>query len=366
LADQPFANLPLNKVQAEQAEAILVAEHRQRLRAERAAEHQAKVLTLGEWTMPYEVRVFGEKPATGHSLYISLHGGGGAPKRVNDQQWQNQKRLYELEEGLYVAPRAPTDTWNLWHQEHIDQLFGRLIENMIALEGIDPNRVYVTGYSAGGDGVYQLAPRMADRLAAAAMMAGHPNETQPLGLRNLPFTLHMGERDSAYQRNEIAQQWADQLAALQAADPQGYPHWVKIHAGKGHWMDRDDAEGVKWMGQFTRQLIPERVVWLQDDVRHDRFYWLSVGQSPAKEREKVVAQRAGNRIEIMSSDRPQLAVLLRDDMVDLDAEVTVVFGSQVLFQGKAPRTICHLSATLEDRGDPTAMFSAKVNLQLPQ
>ncbi|MEM7298333.1 MAG: hypothetical protein AAF391_08720 [Bacteroidota bacterium] len=52
------------------------------------------------------------------------------------------------------------------------------------------------GYSAGGDGVYQLAPRMADSLAAAAMMAGHPNDASPLGLRNIGFTLHMGGKDA--------------------------------------------------------------------------------------------------------------------------------------------------------------------------
>ncbi|MDP1563984.1 MAG: transglutaminase domain-containing protein [Pirellulaceae bacterium] len=363
LAEQPFANTPLNKTQTEQARQILVAEHQRRLRAQREAEHQGKLLSMGDLKMPYEVRVFGEQPASGHSLYVSMHGGGGAPKRVNDQQWKNQQRLYELEEGVYVAPRAPTDTWNLWHQDHIDALFARLIENMIVFEGIDPNRVYITGYSAGGDGVYQLAPRMADRLAAAAMMAGHPNETQPLGLRNLPFTLHMGELDAAYDRNKIAQQWSEQLASLQQADPQGYIHWAKIHAGKGHWMDRGDAEGVKWMAQYSRNMIPDRVVWLQDDVMHQRFYWLSVGNQPPREREKVVARRSGQKIEIESSDRTNFAVLLRDDMLDLDAEITIVSGDRVLFQGQAPRTIANLAKTLSDRGDPTATFSAQVDVQ---
>ena len=46
----------------------------------------------------------------------------------------------------------------------------RLIENLVALQEVNPNRVYLMGYSAGGDGVYQVAPRMADTLAAAAMM----------------------------------------------------------------------------------------------------------------------------------------------------------------------------------------------------
>ena len=79
--------------------------------------------------------------------------------------------------SVYLAPRAPTDTWNLWHQAHIDRMFQRLIENLVVFENVDPNRVYLMGYSAGGDGVYQVAPRMADRFAAAAMMASAGRES---------------------------------------------------------------------------------------------------------------------------------------------------------------------------------------------
>jgi poly(3-hydroxybutyrate) depolymerase len=46
---------------------------------------------------------------------------------------------------------------------------------MSLFRGVNPDKVYLLGYPAGGDGVWQLAPRMADRFAAAAMMAGHPN-----------------------------------------------------------------------------------------------------------------------------------------------------------------------------------------------
>ena len=86
---------------------------------------------------------------------------------------------------VFLTPRSPTNTWNMWHQDHIDLFFNRLIQNMIAFYDVNPNRIYLMGYSAGGDGVYQLAPRMADRFAAAAMMAGHPNDASPLNLRNI-------------------------------------------------------------------------------------------------------------------------------------------------------------------------------------
>ena len=158
LAGQSFATQPLTRDQAEACQKLLVADWRARIRRERAAELKKRSIALGDKEMPFFYKVFGEKSAKGRSLYISMHGGGNAPLQVNDQQWRNQQRLYELEEGVYVAPRASTNTWNLWHEAHIDQFFDRLIQDMIVLEDVDPNRVYIMGYSAGGDGVYQLAP----------------------------------------------------------------------------------------------------------------------------------------------------------------------------------------------------------------
>lgn len=177
LTQRPFAAVALTREDADRAQSLLWRDHAAHIRQSRAAEMLARELVDGELKMPFHYEIFGEKPEGGRSLFISMHGGGGAPKRVNDQQWENQKKFYRLEEGVYVAPRAPTDTWNLWHQEQIDRLFARLIEDLIVFEDVNPDRVYLLGYSAGGDGVYQLAPRMADRFAAAAMMAGHPRPT---------------------------------------------------------------------------------------------------------------------------------------------------------------------------------------------
>ncbi len=362
LQEQEFAKASLTKAETDQAVELLAADHRANIQATRKAEMDAKLIKADGAEMPFELKIFGEKPKAGRSLVISMHGGGGAPKRVNDQQWENQKKLYELEEGVYVTPRAPTDTWNMWHQGHIDALYTRLIENLIAIEDVNPDRVYITGYSAGGDGVFQLAPRMADQLAAAAMMAGHPNETKPDGLRNLPFTLHMGGKDAAYNRNAIAKTWEEQLAELKKNDANGYEHWVKIYAEKGHWMDREDREGVKWMMKFTRNIVPEKVIWLQDDVLHSRFYWLLVDATNAKAGDRIVATRAGNRITVEGAPAGKLTLLLRDDMLNLDEEVAVVRGDQELWRGKATRTVESLAATLADRGDRAAMFSGRVDV----
>ena len=365
LPDKAFATTPLTRGDADQAEALLQEAVISELRRSRSEEMKKHALTSGKLSMPFFYRTFGKKPKTGWSLYISMHGGGGAPARINDRQWENQKGLYQLKEGIYLVPRAPTNTWNLWHQKHIDDFFYRLIADFVAFEDVDPDRVYLMGYSAGGDGVYQLAPRMADQFAAAAMMAGHPNETSPIGLRNLPFTIHVGENDAAYRRNAVAGEWKTRLANLHKEDADGYTHFVKLHAGKGHWMDRQDAEAIEWMSKFRRNRYPERIVWKQDDVAHDRFYWLAVKPDDVKPRGTVIASRDGQVIRIEKAEASRITILLSDKFVNLDEEIVVTTGEAELFRGVVPRTIQTLSASIRARGGLATPFRGNVEVTMP-
>jgi hypothetical protein len=366
LADKDFARVPLTKADAATARKLIWEAHVEFIRKERADEIKKRLLKEGSLEMPFAFKVFGDKPESGHSLWISLHGGGGAPRLVNDQQWENQKRLYTLQEGIYLAPRAPTDTWNLWHQDHIDRLFGRLIEDLIVLENVNPDRVYVLGYSAGGDGVYQLAPRMADYWAGAAMMAGHPNGVSLLSLRNVPFALQVGGDDSAYNRNKVAQEYGEQLVKLHKDDPRGYEHFVKIYEGKGHWMDREDKAALPWLAKFSRNPVPDRVVWKQTGAPHERSYWLAVPRGEVKSDSLVIANRKDQTITITAREKVgKLLVRLDDHMLNLDRTVKVTCEGKELFAGKAPRTIAVMLRTLAGRGDPHLMFDAEVAVELP-
>jgi poly(3-hydroxybutyrate) depolymerase len=357
-------NKPLSRAEAEEVARLLYEDRVSNLKKTRAEEMMQKELVIDNLKMPFAYTIFGDKPASGRSLYISMHGGGGAPARVNTQQWENQKKLYKVEEGVYLAPRAPTDTWDLWHQSHIDRFFDRLIENLIVFEDVNPNRVFLMGYSAGGDGVYQLAPRIADRFAAASMMAGHPNESSPLGLRNLPFTLHMGEKDSAFNRNKIAAEWKDKLAELRTSDPDGYEHFVKIHEGKGHWMDRQDAEALPWMAKFERNTTPTKIVWKQDDVKASRFYWLAVEPSEVRDRALIVANRDGQTIDLQSTEADRVRILLNDSLIDFDKPVKVTSEGKVLYEGRVERSIAVISKSLQERLDGKFVYCAEIVVSL--
>lgn len=365
LATEVYSSIPLTKEDAGSVALHLWTDYQEQIRAKYIGNWETKQFQHEEFVMKIEYKTFGKPLTDGRNLYISMHGGGNAAARINDRQWQNQIGLYEPKEGIYLAPRAPTNEWNLWHLPHIDLLFDQIIQAAVALADVNPNRVYFMGYSAGGDGVYQLAPRMADRLAAAAMMAGHPNETVPLGLRNIGFTLHMGGDDAAYDRNKIARDWKEQLATLHEQDPDGYFHDVQIHEGKGHWMDKEDQVAVEWMAKFTRNPLPKKVVWKQDDVTHPRFYWLAVNKENEKTGTLITVSRDGQIIHIeKAEDVNAISIYLNDAMLDMDQPVKVIYQDQVLFENFVTRTAHTIHKTMTERGDQNLIFNGSIEVTL--
>ena len=321
--------------------------------------------------MRFSVQAFGAVPAQGRPLIISLHGGGGAPAQVNDTQWHNQQRLYHnvMPPGaLYVCPRAPTNNWNLWHENHMDALLERLIDDCIVLHHVDADRVYLIGYSAGGDGVYKLAPRMAPAFAGASMCAGHPNGEPLLSLRNLPFCISVGAQDAAYERNAVGRQYAQELQRLGREDGKGgYTHFAQFPP-TGHWMNGADAQTLTWLSKQTRATRPKKVVWMQNSDRtHQRFYWLACVDAPIAKSLLTVEQRSDNEFCVLVAQGgiQRFKLLLDDQMCQLDEPVRVTHADgRVLFEGVVPRTLGALVACLQHRGDPSMMFEAQVVINL--
>ena len=361
-AAQTKNSFPLNKYEAKKQAKKYYNDFKSKILKIRSKEMEDYLITIDNLELKFDFKFFGEKPKSGWSLYFSLHGGGGVADSVNEKSWNRHKTLYNLKEGIYLVPRSPTNTWNMWHQSHIDVFFNRLIQNMIAFHDVDPNRIFLMGYSAGGDGVYQLAPRMADRFAAAAMMAGHPNETSPLGLRNIGFTIHMGDSDSLYNRNGVAIEWKKNLKILRENDFNGYPHFVKIHKNKGHWMGGLDTSAISWISNFTRNPFPKRIIWKQDDVTHNRFYWLKV-KFPLKDA-LIIANITDQIITIEESTISDMIIRLNDDLIDMDKKIIIKYLDKEIFNGIVPRNTITISNSINEYGDHKSIYYGELSIFL--
>lgn len=364
---------PLSKKQAAEQSDIILQQWTDSVSAATAGIVKNKKITLGGLTMPLAWTVRSDKGEEDLALFISLHGGGGAPAEVNDQQWRNQQVLYTPRHAVYLCPRAPFNTWDLHFRPECDAFYRQIIRMAVAHLHVNPDKVYIMGYSAGGDGVWRLAPRMADTWAAASMMAGHPGDVSLVNLRNLPFSIWCGENDAAYDRNLRCRERIEEMDSLHRADPDGYIHEGHIVAGKEHWMDRVDTAAVSWMETFARNPYPQRIVWRQEEVCTPHFYWLSAPAIELARGKEVRAEIDGNTIRISRCDYSSLTLSLSDRMLDLDSPVTVIFRDDsrpygadetVLFEGTVPRLAKTLQRTLSERGDPSYMFPAQIAVKV--
>lgn len=324
---------------------------------------QAGLLKSGAYQMPFEYYINGDCPADGYPLYVSMHGGGGATAEENDQQWENQKTLYGVVNGVYFVPRAPTDTWNMWHQEYMDDFLKQVVAYSIARLNVDPSRVYILGYSAGGDGVFNLAPRLSDRFAAAAMMAGHPGDAQIENLRNLPFAIYMGVDDTAYNRSGLAFDWLKSYQKLNGEDPGGFEYNINIYGETGHWMNGLDREAIGWLAEHRRITNPGRIIWIQDDVLHTRKHNLEVSNPQQGFRLEQLVDYENNTIYLYSDHYKEVTVWLDDFILDLNKPVIIMFNDSKAFEGIVARKQSNIIESIEGRFDPEFVFWSKVTVK---
>lgn len=362
--------------------------------AARKEEVENRSMTFGEATMKYGAFVLGEPGESGYPLFIALHGGGQSDTPdLNDSQWVQMTSYYQnsVENGIYVNPRGVRDTWDCHFNPESYPLYDRLIENMIAFYDVDPNRVYLTGFSAGGDGVYAITAKMADRFAAANMSAGHPNGLPLWNLYNMPLQLQVGENDTAYDRNIVTAQYGQLLDGYQEELGGGYIHNTYVHQGQGHnfrdnsvsdqkvmadsaaWLESGDstvvevdANAIRFMEQYVRNPLPERVVWDLSQRAEQRtgesFYWLQADSQLTEGKIVVSCDSETNTITVEEcSVAGEVTFLLSNDMLDLFAPITVNTSDGSDTVTVTPDYDLLYETTME-RGDCNYQFAAKITV----
>lgn len=102
-------------------------------------------------------------------LVIALHGGMSGP--------QNMQGLTHFEElgdqhGFVVAYLDSSSQTNPWNPRTNDLAYvSATIDRLESSENIDPNRIYMTGFSAGGNETFRSACYLSKKLAAVAIVA---------------------------------------------------------------------------------------------------------------------------------------------------------------------------------------------------
>lgn len=135
-------------------------------------------------------------------LFVHLHGAGAradsvkvgkveiAPQTMVAPDW------YGDHPCVVLVPTCPPDPMT-WTKDEIQERLEGLIDDVVANLPIDRKRIYLSGYSMGGQGIGKLLERRPEMYAAALFADGGPKEAWVGKTKAAMWSYYSGERDSS-------------------------------------------------------------------------------------------------------------------------------------------------------------------------
>ena len=250
----------------------------------------------------------------------------------------------------YLALRAPNDTWNGFYADYVYPLVENLVRQFLVFGDVNPDKVFIMGYSHGGYGAFSIGPKIPYRFAAIHSSAAAPTDGQSSAktLRNTIFTFMIGEKDNAYGRLKRCKSFDEQVRKLRGDRKDIYPVTMEFKKGYGHG-GLPDRDKIKNMYPAVRDPVPAELTWEMTDGVVKDFFWLS---SPEAYRGRELnASCRKNKLVITTRDIKRFSVLLDERLVDFSKPVTIELNGKKVSGGKLKPSLKTLVETLSRRGD---------------
>lgn len=332
-------------------------------------------------------------------LRVQLHGGVSrpAPGRGEKPRGLTTNRIPSDGE-LILQPRA-WDGLEWWRGDQVDNILA-LVEKVKQAFNVDESRIYATGISDGGTGVYYLAMRVPTLWSACMPLNGQPlvlanpdvgaeGELFATNLANCPMYLVNGGRDPLYPAAQVAPLVDMMRQAGTAVTFHVYPE-------AGHdtsWWPRERDSYGTFVRTHPRVAHPPRLSWETARTdRDNRVRWLvidALGKRPSegpleelntfenvagspmplfthkKSSGRVDVQRRGNLILAMTRGVREFTLLLSPDVIDFGKPVTVNVNGQVVFEGPVKQDVAVLQKWAARDHDRTMLYGAEVKVAVP-
>jgi predicted esterase len=354
----------------------------------------------------------GYDPARRWPLRVQLHGGIGRPSpnavRPGQAPGAPQRNRIPGEPQIYAHPSGWADAqW--WDGEQVENIL-RLVDTLKRRYNVDESRIYLTGISDGGTGVYYLAMKSPTTWASYLPLNGSiavlrnsangaDGELYGNNLIDAPLYIVNGELDQLYPVSQVEPHvaWFRQLGVRFVFRPQ---------AGAGHntaWWPTEREPYEAFVQAHPRVAHPATLTWETERVdAFNRNRWLVIdslrttsakatvdkstsakatADKPGGSHDPALADagffrhtarsgrvnivRAGNTFDAQTRDVGSFTLLLSPDVVDFSKPVTVTVNGARAFEGPVKRDPAVLLGWAARDNDRTMLYGVELKINVP-
>jgi dienelactone hydrolase len=272
-----------------------------------------------------------------------------------------------LEPTGYLA--AYPEARGMWWDESPAAAVRALISELLRTLDVDPNRVYLNGFSNGGSATYLYATRWTDRLAAASSLMGAGIHLVPDGaamaanVAHLPFLFVHGDADQIIPvRATLAT-----VKAIRRANPDA-PVEERVLKGREHdvTLSNDGGFTLPFLEDRGRDPFPRRVSLRTRSTDEGRRYWVAVEAKDDGMAEVDAEIGEDNEIRVRTKRVRRLRLLLRREIVAGPKPVRVVWNGREVFTGPLGEDCALLARSWGEAADPFLAYSAELAFDVPK
>lgn len=307
------------------------------------------------------------RPLVKTPLYIFLQGAvSNRPEFSIEEPLFAADRVYlkkPMEQNaLILYPLARKDINWLYHKDAFGAIT-REVTFMKSLYNIDDDRVYVTGHSDGGRGVFYLAINQPTQFAAFLALNYFPQTLiGNTALGNLkkenPFFGISGTTDNLFKFSKVdsVYQFAKHLGA----------NWHNYSLPGGHGLPVEAPELVEFiydtLKDQVRHPFAKSIEWEADDISNGRYQWIEIAKLDTASVERLTIQTeepdvmnrdnsehlrlyknkrgivrasiAGNKVTVKTSGVTEINFYVYPEMVDIKQPITFDINGKTFFKVK--------------------------------
>lgn len=310
-------------------------------------------------------------------VVLSLHGVGGSGYGQIITWLKSSEHNNEF---IFVAPTYGS---GLWWKEEAEKFVLSVLDKVKQDYHVDTNRVYLTGFSSGGHGVWYLAIRYPSLFAAINPVAGEcPLPSLLVNLMQVPVLIVHGARDTVIPI-EAARDASSRLEKL------NYQVIYKELPELKHQFPANETDKIlDWFRTHKRSLYPRMVkfstespkyavaCWIEitefsqlvgqvSGVRRDTFGHVTKSEGLSETATIEAEIRKDNEIYLTAHGINALRLYLDDELIDMEKPVRVSINGKAVYSGKMERSVRTILDTVKKRNDRNALFSAYLDIIVP-